>query len=151
MSVFLFWFSYKLFFELNSYFCCRFPVNRKIISESSEYFEVLLGPNFREGTANEITLKSVDGPTLKAIIGYIYTGVVELSGDNVESVLSAASGMELVSLERQCEKYLDDNLTEENCAISLLLADKYYLNQLYGKALAFVCEHFEKISTTDLM
>lgn len=107
----------------------------------------MLGPNFREGNEDEIVLKSVDGPTLKSIICYIYAGYIELTKDNIENVLSAASGMELVALEEKCAEYLQENLTNENCVNTLLLADRYSLNQPKKSALSRVCTHFEYIPT----
>lgn len=112
---------------------------------------MLLGPNFREGTENEIILKSIDGPTLKAVIHYIYFGQIELNEENIESVLAAASGMELISLEKKCEEYLDEILSKENCTDSLGLADKYNLLQLKANALKIVCENFKNIPMDDFL
>lgn len=141
--------NYTIF--LHILFRSRWPVIRKIISKSSQYFETLLGPNFREGNEEEIILKSVDGPTLKTIICYIYAGYIELNKDNIESVLSAASGMELVALEEKCAKYLQENLTNENCVNTLLLADTYSLDQLKTNALSQVCANFENIPTAHIL
>lgn len=129
----------------------RCPVIRKIISKSSKYFEALLGPDFREGTENVIVLPNVDGPTLKAIICYIYAGFIELTEDNIATILAAASGMELISLEEKCEKYLEENLSKDNCVAILMLADTYAFGQLKMKALTEVCAHFEYIPMADIL
>lgn len=139
------------FSQFITYFCFRFPVLRKIIAQSSKYFEALLGPDFREGSQNEIELKGVDGPTLKTIICYIYCGFVELTKNNIEKVLDAASSMELLPLEEKCAKYLEVNLTKENCVRTLLLADKYSFGQLITNALKFVCEHFDSVSMAEVL
>lgn len=111
----------------------------------------MLGPDFREGSQNEIELKGVDGPTLKAIICYIYCGFVELTKDNIEDILDAASSMELISLEEKCGKYLQENLTKESCVKTLILADKYSFGQLSTNALYFVCEHFENVPMAEVL
>lgn len=121
------------------------------MSNSSKYFESLLGPNFKEGTEKEVVLKKIDGSTLKTIIYYIYAGHVKLTEDNIVNVLAAASGMELVSLEEKCSEYLQENLTKENCLDVLSLADKYGIGQLRTNALNLVCAHFENIPLADIL
>lgn len=110
----------------------------------------MLGPNFKEGIEGKITLKSVDGPTLKAIIQYIYFGHIELNGNNVESILTAASSMEIVPLEEKCGIYLHANLTKENCLNALMLADRYGFGQCKADALKMVCVHFGNIPKADI-
>lgn len=132
-------------------FCLRFPVVRKLIAKSSKFFEALVGPNFKEGAEEEIVLKSVDGPTLKAVICYIYSGRVKLTSNNIGCMLDAAAGMQLLSLEEKCGQYLEDTLTEENCLDTLLLADKYSLDKVKNSALTQVGAHFEKIPRADIL
>lgn len=124
---------------------------RKVIAESSKYFEVLLGPNFKEGTEAEIVLEGIDSPTLKAIIYYIYAGNIDLTEENIASVLHAASGMELPSLAEECGRKLAESMSKENCIIVLMLADKYGFAQLRATALQLVCAHFENISKSDIL
>lgn len=131
--------------------CSRFPVIRKVIAQSSKYFEVLLGPNFKEGSEAEIVLEGIDGPTLKAIIYYIYAGNIELTEDNIASVLYAASGMDLPSLAQKCGQKLAEIMTKENCVIVLMLADKYGFEQTRSSALPLVCAHFENIPKADIL
>lgn len=113
----------------------------------------MLGPNFKEASEDVIRLKNVDGPTLRKIIHYIYAGHIELTDENVESVLSAASNMELVMLEEICEKYLEEHLNGENCLQVLMLAEKYNLTKsnVKSNALKSVCDHFESIPKADMM
>lgn len=122
-----------------------------MVAQSSEYFAALLGPNFKEGAEERITLKSVDGPTLKAVIHYIYLGRIDLTKDNVSNILAAASGMGIVSLEEKCGQYLEEKLTEDTCLQTLILAEKYNLSQLKENALKLVCANFENIALADLL
>lgn len=124
---------------------------RKLIAKSSKFFEALVGPNFKEGTEEEIVLESVDGPTLKAVIYYIYSGQIEFTSNNIGRMLDAAAGMELLSLEVKCGQYLEDALTAENCLNTLLLADKYSLDKVKKRALTQVVAHFEKIPRADIL
>lgn len=122
-----------------------------MVAKSSKYFEALLASNFKEANEKRILLKNVDGPTLKKIIRYIYIGQVDITGDNVESLLAAASSMELISLEEKCEQFLEERLDDENCLQNLIFADRYNLLKLKAIAFKSVCENFEKISTDDML
>lgn len=127
-------------------------MHRAILNaQQCEYFDALLGPNFREGTKNEIVLEGFDGPTLKAGLQYIYTGYIELTEDNIESVLHIASSMQIVSLEQKCAQYLRTNTNLENWFDVLMLADKYNLLQLRADTLNFVCENFNDIPMDDIL
>lgn len=112
----------------------------------------MLGPNFREGSEKRITLQGVDGPTLKAVICYIYAGQIELTEDNVANILAASSGMEIVSLERKCGQYLKEVvLRKDNCLDVLMLADTYNVQSLKPQALQLVCENFEILPRADIL
>lgn len=145
-------FSTRKFFSFLLFTFCliRFPVPRKVFAQSSKFFATLLGPNFREGADKEVVLENVDGPTLKAVIHFIYIGHVELNDDNIMNILAAASGFEVLPLEQKCGQYLQENLSVQNCVETLSLADKYSFGQLKANALALVCANFERISSTDI-
>lgn len=110
---------------------------------ASDYFQALLGPNFREGRKKIINLPNIDGATLKVIIQFCYTGKVQINAENIVNILSAASAMELVLIEEKCEQFWNENLATFNCIDIFSLADKYNFRDLRQKALEFICENFE--------
>lgn len=116
---------------------------------SSRYFAALLGPNFRDCAEKKIVLDEIDGPMLKTILDFVYTGIVEINGNNVDSVVAAASKMELIALEERCGEFWGANLALANCVEVFLNADKYQFENLRVEALKFVCNHFEDISNDD--
>lgn len=97
------------------------------------------------GTEKNILLKHIDGPTLKIILDFIYTGHIEITGDNVDAVIAAASSMELIAIEEICGKFWVANLSNENCVDIYLSADKYNLMDLRSKALNFISKNFEAV------
>lgn len=121
-----------------------------VMSASSKYFEALLGPHYKEGTENKITL-SINGVTLKAIIDYCYTGRIEIHADNADDILDAASRVELIALEETVGQFWCDNLNLENCIEKLTKADKYFLTNLWQKALQFCGRYFDKLPLPDML
>lgn len=121
------------------------------MTESSKYFDAMLGPNFREGSENEIVLRDIDGTTLQLVIHFCYAGHTKITTDNVEELIDAASRMEFLRLEQDCCDFLIDNLTVENCVDALLIADKYNFSELNQKALQFIRDHFEAVPIADVL
>lgn len=117
---------------------------------SSKYFAALLGPNFKEGKQDEVTISSVDGPTLKAIIDFCYSGDIQITDENAETISETASAMEMVHIEKLCEQFWSENLTESNCVKIFVLADTYTFTGLRKESFDYICENFEELETGKL-
>lgn len=117
---------------------------------SSKYFQALLGPSFKEGHEQEVTISNIDGPTLKAIIDYCYSGNLKISGENIDRMVAAASAMKLVPIEKKCEQFWNDHLAPSNCVETFVAADKYSFSDLREKSFGFICEHFEALSVIQI-
>lgn len=117
---------------------------------SSPYFKALLGPNYKEANQNEIVLGEIDGKTLKTIIHFCYSGLVEITDDAVNDIVAAASSMELVQLEQRCSNFWSKNLNVANCVNILKYADKYNLKDLYCESFQYICENLVHIPAVDM-
>lgn len=117
---------------------------------ASNYFRALLGPNFKEGDDEEVTLSNTDGPTLRKIIDFCYTGKIKITNENIEQIIDRASYMEIVRIERKCEQFWIDTLATSNCVEIFLAADKYSFKDLRKISFDFICEHFEAVADIEL-
>lgn len=121
-------------------------MHRNVIAAVNNYFSALLGPSFKEANKKTIEFKNIDGPTLKLIIDFCYTGHIELTCENLDKILAAASSFELVQIEKKCGQYLDERLNLETCVHHFILADKYSFVDLRKKFFDFIAENFVKLS-----
>lgn len=122
------------------------------MSATGPYFRALLGPDYKEANDNQVQIRDIDGPTLKAIIDFCYTGHTEITADNVVDLINAASSMELLLLEKLCSDFLSKNLNNSNCLSVLLLANTFaQLTDLQQAAMRYICSHFSKIPITDMV
>lgn len=96
-------------------------------------------------------MENIDGPTLKAIIQFIYIGHIDLNESNIASILAAAVDVELVPLQQECCEYLQKKLSVESCAKTLTLAVKYSFGQLITNALTLMAANFEKIPPAEIV
>lgn len=110
---------------------------------SSDYFHALLGPNFEEGTENEVLIGDINGQTLKSIIDFCYSGEIDIQANNVESILAAASKMAMLDIEKMCKQYLQRELSTETMVDAFMLADKYSLVELRHVSFFKLCRELD--------
>lgn len=120
------------------------------MTSSSEYFQAMLGPHFKEGNKDEVTIADIDGPTLKSIINFCYTGKIEITEENIMEIVWPASTMGFVDIEQKCKDFWSETLTVSNCVEIFVLADKCGFLQLRRKSLTFICVLFGCVPSDDL-
>lgn len=117
---------------------------------SSKYFQALLGSHFKEGQQGKVTIADIDGPTLKSIIEFCYTGELQITDENIEQIIAAASAMEFVVIEEKCQQFWSENVATSNCLEIFSLADRYSFLKLRKKLLDIICEYFDVVSIIEL-
>lgn len=96
---------------------------------------------------NVVTLTiNMDSKTIETIVNFCYSGVAELTSDNVGDVLSGAKTLGIESLRMFCVEMLDKTLNTENCIRFLEIADVHQLGMLRENALAMITSAFPNVS-----
>lgn len=133
-----------------TFFLFRFPVHRLVMMSSSKYFHMLLGRNFPYHQRNSVIISNIDGHTLELIIRYCYTGNIQITSENIMSIFSAASALNLVGIEQKCEQFWSDSLCASNCVDIFLLADSCHFPDLRQRSFNVMSKHFEDVSSSEL-
>lgn len=120
------------------------------MAAASKYFQALFGTNFVEGERDEICLEGIDGPILKLIIEFCYSGRITICEERVFDILTAASSMELVEREQRCNEFYESNLSTKNLVTTLSIADKFSLEGLKEKALNIAYDNFADIPIDEI-
>lgn len=110
----------------------------------------MFGSGFEDSKRSEFTLKEVDGGTIKAIVDFCYFGSIELSEENVDEFIAAASFYQFELLEQKCCQFRSAILKASNAVQTLSIADKFNLSDLRQQAFGLVCEMFDTIPSTDV-
>lgn len=118
------------------------------MAATCERFEALFETASTRENQNEITIVRfghIDGPMLKKMIDYCYSGQIEISVENITNVMTTASYLEISPLVEQCKDFLQLSLTVDNCVQMLLDGERYGITICWKKSLDFICRFFEQI------
>ncbi|XP_053323393.1 kelch-like protein 38 [Spea bombifrons] len=128
---------------------CAFPCHRNVLASSSPYFKAMFCNNFRESSEERVTLNGVDPETLRQIILYVYTGEILITQENVFHLIEAASMFQYEKILQACSKFLQDQLTPQNCLSVIRLSEFFSCENLKKNArdMAFRC--FSEVSISE--
>ena len=108
------------------------PAHRGVLCANSPYFERMLTGDFQEKDKNTVCMSEsiFSHEALVALVDYMYTGEIEISGDTLENILSGASLFLLESVKGHCAQFMITNLSPVNCIHMWALADLYDLHSV---------------------
>ena len=108
------------------------PAHRGVLCANSPYFERMFTGDFQEKDKNTVCMsESISShEALVALVDYMYTGEIEISGDTLENILSGASLFLLEGVKGHCAQFMITNLSPVNCIHMWALADLYDLHSV---------------------
>ncbi|XP_038214043.1 kelch-like protein 5 isoform X1 [Zerene cesonia] len=124
---------------------CRIPAHKIVLVSCSEYFAAMFTGSLQESKSTEITLERVDPQALKTLVHYCYTGIIELSEDTVEVLLSTATLLQLHIVTKACCDFLEKQLDPCNCLGIALFAEQQSCMSLHKTAMEYTYQHFMQV------
>ncbi|XP_061832638.1 kelch-like protein 3 [Nerophis lumbriciformis] len=119
--------------------------HRVVLAASSPYFCAMFTGDMSESKAQRVEIGEVDGPTLSKLVDYIYTAEIEVTEDNVQVLLPAASLLQLMDVRQVCCDFLQAQLHPSNCLGIRAFADLHTCMQLVSQAHAYAEQHFSEV------
>ncbi|XP_052740873.1 kelch-like protein 5 isoform X2 [Bicyclus anynana] len=123
---------------------CRIPAHKVVLASCSEYFAAMFTGSMKESELPEITLK-VDAQTLRSLVHYCYTGIIELSEETVEVLLSTSCLLQLHAVTKACCDFLEKQLDPCNCLGIALFAEQQSCMSLHKSAVDYTHQHFMQV------
>lgn len=123
----------------------RVLAHRLVLSSCSEYFSVMFTGSLKEASESEIELYSVDGDALLKLVQYCYTGSIDLTENNVETLLATACLLQLNDVIEACCTFLAKQLHPSNCLGIALFAEQQSCPTLLQKSISYVHEKFMQV------
>ncbi|XP_044082881.1 kelch-like protein 3 isoform X2 [Neovison vison] len=119
--------------------------HRVVLAACSPYFCAMFTGDMSESKAKKIEIKDVDGRTLNKLIDYIYTAEIEVTEENVQVLLPAASLLQLMDVRQNCCDFLQSQLHPTNCLGIRAFADVHTCTDLLQQANAYAEQHFPEV------
>ncbi|XP_055845643.1 kelch-like protein 1 [Episyrphus balteatus] len=124
----------------------KLQAHKVVLCALSEYFLQFFRLNQTASKDNVVELKEIQASTLKLVIDFMYTGMIELSLATVEELLRTASFLKLKTLVDGCCELIVENINYSNSLYWFRLAKELSLESLKAKSLECTYIHFENIS-----
>ncbi|KAJ8675028.1 hypothetical protein QAD02_010814 [Eretmocerus hayati] len=123
----------------------KFPAHKIILASRSPVFTAMFENDMQEKLSNTIDIPDIEPDVMIKLLSYIYTDTVEDIEDSIEDLIAAAEKYELEGLKSMCSEVIVEKLDKENVIPSLILADRYRVDDLKKQSLNFIAEHMKSL------
>lgn len=126
----------------------EFQAHKAILAARSPVFAAMFEHEMEERKFNRVEIADVDHEVLREMLRFIYTGKAANLEKMADDLLAAADKYALDRLKVMCEEALCTNLSIENAADILILADLHSADQLKAQAIDFINTHATDVMET---
>ena len=126
----------------------EFRAHKAILAARSRVFAAMFEHNMKEKRLNKVDITDVTDQVLCEMLRFIYTGRVQNLVTMADTLLAAADKYDLERLKVMCEEALCGNLTVENAASVLILADLHNAEQLKAQTIDYINTHASEVTDT---
>ncbi|XP_076455943.1 kelch-like protein 18 [Babylonia areolata] len=127
----------------------KFSAHRVILAASIPYFNAMFTCDMVEANMSEITMEGIEPSALEAMVNFAYTGSVAIDRYNAQSLLIAASFLNLRHVREACCNFFKDRLHISNCLSVRSFADQYMCCNLVEATNKFIECNFRQVAATD--
>ena len=120
--------------------------HKVILAASTPYFHAMFTNQMLESSLDEVKLQEVDAKSVNELVNFIYGENLIVKTENVQSLLSAASLLQITCVKDACVNYLMKKLHPENCLTVRHLADIYSATELLQAANSFLEKNFVDVA-----
>lgn len=119
--------------------------HRNVLSVGSPYFRAMFTGKLRESRNENIILKGVTGESLRSIVRFMYSSLIEVDETNVDDILSASDLFQMKEITNVCCQYLKEQLDPSNCLGIAALAGGFSCEELWSEARKYAVKHFTEV------
>lgn len=133
--------DYEIRCNGKSFFC-----HKCVLIAMSDFFKAMFLSSMKESKENYVELKGFRTTSgIKSILDFIYTGILNLSFENLNNILDAASHLQVNEVLGLCEEFLIKNLILLNCVTIHKIADIYALKNVLNTTKQYLSDNIVDI------
>ncbi|KAL0966284.1 hypothetical protein UPYG_G00293370 [Umbra pygmaea] len=92
-----------------------FSVHKLVLAASSPYFSALFSGGMSEAAQEEVQILGVEAQVFEVLLEFIYTGVINVTVDNMQELMVAADMLQLSEVVSICGEFLKSHMDPTNC------------------------------------
>ncbi|XP_078485267.1 kelch-like protein 2 [Ciona intestinalis] len=123
----------------------EYPVHQGILAARSEYFNAMFISKLKEGFEKRVEIKESSKQCVERILGFLYSGKIELTVENIEETIGCAALMQIPDLLQVAAEYVNSIFNAENCISFRELAKLHSMDDLVKKADKYLLDHFRDV------
>ncbi|XP_049843342.1 speckle-type POZ protein-like isoform X11 [Schistocerca gregaria] len=123
----------------------RLAAHRAVLGARSPVFAATFRHDTAEARRGKVVIRDVEGPVLRQLLVYCYTGEAPQLAGVAPQLLTAADKYGLTALKGRCEQQLVAQLDVHNAAAAAVLAVRHSCPGLVESAVAFIREHSHRV------
>ena len=118
------------------------PAHRLVLAASSQYFYSMFAGGMRESRQERVELKEVEASAMRLLVDFAYTCRLEITTQNVQSVMMASSVYSFPAVFEATAKFLECQLHPSNCLGIRSFARTYGSERLLQVSSEYFRSHF---------
>ncbi|XP_029634942.1 kelch-like protein 2 [Octopus sinensis] len=127
----------------------QFHAHKIVLAGCSPYLRAMFTNGMLESEKNWVEIHGTDQNTMAYLLEFMYRGSIEITVDNVQSLLQGSSLLGLHSLRNLCAHFLQSQLTASNCLGIHYFADMYTCIELEATARHYIYQNFLDVIRTE--
>lgn len=126
-----------------------FLAHKVVLATGSPVFAAMLqAKGFTENKTNILKIDDLEPPVVKEMLRFLYTDRVENMDELAKELLVVADRYLIDLLRSECQSFLAQRVTVENCCQLLALADSHSAADLKTVTMSFLMQHTGEVSAT---
>ncbi|KAF7237844.1 Kelch-like protein 24 [Varanus komodoensis] len=126
-----------------------FPCHRMLLASVSPYFRDIFINSSHESQNGEIQLKDMAASTLHSLLDYLYTEELSLTAETAQDLFTAASKLQILPLKEAAGRFLEMNISMNNCLSLYGLAHQHNHEALTQATSRYIKQHFGPLTEQD--
>ena len=122
----------------------EFKAHKSLLAACSPYFLAMF-TSFEEKNKSTVTLQGVEASALEILINFCYSSEVEVTEENVQSLLPAANLTDISDVKDACCEFLMNQLHPSNALGIKNFADLHGCMELLNATNTYIESHFSEV------
>ncbi|KAM3866016.1 actin-binding protein IPP [Diretmus argenteus] len=129
--------------------CRVFRVHRLVLAASSPYFSALFSGGMREVDEEEVQIQGVEAEVFEILLDFIYTGLINVTVENVQELMVAADMLQLSEVVSICGEFLKGHMDPSNCVGIFQFLEQIACMDMLEFTENYIHVHFLEVCVTD--